>query len=217
MRELISSQAEDYLKALHDLGGKHVSTQSMADQLKVAPASVTGMLKRLSELKLVSHAPYQGATLTRNGERIALELIRHHRLLELYLHRALGYALEDVHDEAERLEHVISEEFESRIANFLGEPTHDPHGDPIPSANGVVPRFATRSLSSCNAGEAPTIGRVAQNNRELLRHLVKLGLTPGTKVRIAEINRHAGTITVNLRRERHTLSLAAAEKVWVNP
>jgi DtxR family transcriptional regulator, Mn-dependent transcriptional regulator len=133
MRELLSPQSEDYLKAIYSLGTDRVNTQSLADRLEVKPGSVTEMLKRLAELGLVEHKPYYGARLTPAGERIALELIRHHRLLESYLHQALGYALEDVHREAERLEHHISEEFEARISELLGHPTHDPHGDPIPT------------------------------------------------------------------------------------
>jgi DtxR family Mn-dependent transcriptional regulator len=135
-----SPAIEDYLKQLYLLGGDgSVSTQAVADALNVNPASVTGMLRRLTDHGLVEPVAYKGATLTPAGQTVALEILRHHRLLELYLHRALGYPLDEVHAEAERLEHVISETLEARMAAWLGEPSFDPHGDPIPALDGSVP------------------------------------------------------------------------------
>ena len=216
MRELLSSQAEDYLKTIYALQqGGRVTTQAVADQLKVTPASVTGMLKKLSELGLVEHAPYQGATLTSAGSSVALELVRHHRLLELYLHLALGYSLEDVHAEAERLEHHISEDFEARISQILGNPTHDPHGEPIPTLDGTLPPYATRALAEVLAGEETHVGRVSERDPELLRHFVLLGLTPGARVLVTGVSRAGGTISLEVAGNRHTISLEAARKLFV--
>ena len=145
----VSHAVEDYLKAIYELQIEHgkVSTNALADQLKVAPASVTGMLKKLAEdrPRLVNYERHHGVVLTPAGEKIALEVIRHHRLIELYLHQALGYPLDQVDAEAEKLEHVISEDFEDRIAKWLGNPEIDPHGDPIPSKDGkIAPSIGAR-------------------------------------------------------------------------
>ena len=133
----LSDAIQDYLREIYRIGEgrERVATTALARALRVSPASVTGMVKKLSALELVEHAPYRGVTLTPAGERVAIEVIRHHRLLELYLAETLGIAVEEVHDEADRLEHVLSEELEARIDEVLGFPTHDPHGDPIPDAN----------------------------------------------------------------------------------
>jgi DtxR family transcriptional regulator, Mn-dependent transcriptional regulator len=217
MRELLSPQSEDYLKAIYSLSTDRVNTQSLADQLGVKPGSVTEMLKRLAELGLVEHKPYYGARLTPAGERIALELIRHHRLLESYLHQALGYALEDVHREAERLEHHISEEFEARISELLGHPTHDPHGDPIPTLEGKLPEFATRAMLDVNEGEEVRLGRVSEKDPDFLRLVVSLGLIPGARVQVIRVSKASGTITLEVAGTvQHTLSLEAARKLWVD-
>ncbi len=218
MRELLSSQAEDYLKTIYALSQSgRVTTQAVADHLQVTPASVTGMLKKLSEMGLVEHAPYQGASLTVAGSSIALELVRHHRLLELYLHQALGYGLADVHAEAERLEHHISEDFEAKISEILGNPTHDPHGEPIPTLEGTLPPYATRALADVNAGEETRVGRIVDRDAELLRHFVLLGLTPGARVRVTDVSSAGGTITLEVAGGAlHTISLEAARKLFVN-
>ncbi len=218
MREKLTSQAEDYLKALYALEQSHkVSTQALADHLSVAPASATQMLKKLAEMALVIHAPYQGATLTATGRSIALELIRHHRLLETYLHQALGYAIEDVHDEAERLEHHISEDFEAKISELLGHPTHDPHGDPIPNLDGTLPPCATRPITELFVGEHAIIGRIQQRSPEFIKHLVLLGLMPNAKIRLLEMSVPAGTITLEVDGVAiHTLSLEAAKQLLVH-
>ncbi len=217
MREILSPQIEDYLKQIHTLGqtGK-VSTQALADALEISAPSVSGMLKKLAELGLVAHEKYQGATLTESGQKIALELIRHHRLLETYLHQALGYALEDVHAEAERLEHHISEDFEARISALLGHPTHDPHGDPIPTLDGIIPESASRPLAQMFVGEHATIGRIREHSPEFVKHIALLGLTPGAKIKILEVSRPAGTLTLEVDGVAiHTLSLDAAQKLFV--
>jgi DtxR family Mn-dependent transcriptional regulator len=217
MRELLSSQAEDYLKTIYSLSQTgRVTTQAIADRLGVTPASVTGMLKKLNELGLVEHAPYQGASLTVAGAGIALELVRHHRLLELYLHQALGYKLEDVHAEAEKLEHHISEDFEAKISEILGNPTHDPHGEPIPTLDGTLPPYATRALSEVRSGEETRVGRISERDPELLRHFVSLGLTPGANVRVTDVSRAGGTITLEIAGSAlHTISLEAAHHLFV--
>lgn len=195
-RRLLSSSGEDYLKQLYLLGqdGK-VGTQALAEALDVAPASATGMLRKLSELGLVQHAAYQGASLTAKGEQVALEVLRHHRLLELYLHQALGYPLDEVHDEAERLEHVISELFEARIADWLGHPTFDPHGDPIPGPDGRLPSRDERPLLDLAPGEAARLARVP-GDPVVLRALMERGLTPGVAVRLVARDEALGTVTL---------------------
>ena len=144
---LLSDAIQHYLREIYNLGaaGERVSTTALAREMRVAPASASAMVKKLAALHLVEHAPYRGVTLTPEGERVALEVIRHHRLLELYLAKTLGIAVDDVHDEADRLEHALSEELEARIDEALGFPTHDPHGDPIPDADLNWPEGAARA------------------------------------------------------------------------
>jgi DtxR family Mn-dependent transcriptional regulator len=218
MRELLSPQIEDYLKRLYALqtNGK-VSTQALADALEISAPSVSAMLKKLEGLGLVTYEKYQGASLTDSGNKIALELIRHHRLLETYLHQALGYPLHELHDEAERLEHHISEDFEARISEILGHPTHDPHGDPIPSKDGLLPPSASRPLNALQAGERATIGRVVEpRGSHFLEHVARLGLMPGAAVRVLEVSPAARTLTVQVGDDAaHTLSLEAAGQLFV--
>ncbi|WP_309572034.1 metal-dependent transcriptional regulator [Deinococcus sp.] len=213
----LSRSAEDYLKHLYGLGqaGK-VSTQALATALEVAPASVTGMLRKLAEQGLVSHAPYQGARLTAEGERVALEVLRHHRLLELFLHRALGVPLDEVHEEAERLEHALSERLEARIAAWLGDPTHDPHGDPIPTLDGELPARSERRLSQLAPGDRGVVARVPDGDAGQLRALVRAGLTPGADVQVQAVDAALGTLTAGLTGRSLTLSLGVAAQVHVH-
>ncbi|PNY81308.1 metal-dependent transcriptional regulator [Deinococcus koreensis] len=213
----LSRSAEDYLKHLYVLGqtGK-VNTQALASALEVAPASVTGMLRKLAEQGLVSHAPYQGAQLTAEGERVALEVLRHHRLLELFLHRALGVPLDEVHEEAERLEHALSERLEARIAAWLGDPTHDPHGDPIPTLEGELPARSERRLSQLAPGDGGVVSRVPDGDAGQLRALVAAGLTPGADVRVQTVDSALGTLTAQLPGRTLTLSLGVAAQVHVH-
>ncbi|THF85231.1 metal-dependent transcriptional regulator [Deinococcus sp. KSM4-11] len=213
----LSRSAEDYLKHLYGLGqtGK-VSTQALATALEVAPASVTGMLRKLAEQGLVSHAPYQGAQLTAEGERVALEVLRHHRLLELFLHRALGVPLDEVHEEAERLEHALSERLEARIAAWLGDPTHDPHGDPIPTLDGELPARSERRLSQLAPGDRGVVARVPDGDAGQLRALVEAGLTPGADVLVQAVDAALGTLTAGLTGRSLTLSLGVAAQVHVH-
>lgn len=216
-RRLLSHAAEDYLKQLYLLGqdGK-VGTQDLALALDVAPASATGMLRKLSDLGLVIHAAYQGASLTGEGEKIALEILRHHRLLELYLHRALGYQLHEVHDEAEKLEHVISEDFEARISEWLGHPSFDPHGDPIPGMNGELPFHDARPLSSLGVGECARVVRVPGESG-LLRSLMNGGLTPSAEVCLRAREDGLGVLTVQVGGQVRALALTVADRVLVTP
>lgn len=181
VRPPLSAAAEDYLKALYKLGGaaEPVSTTDLASALDVAAPSVTGMLKRLAELGLVAHRAYQGARLTEGGRLVALEVIRHHRLLERYLHEVVGMDWAEVHAEAEVLEHHISEALEARLDALLGHPTHDPHGDPIPTRDGrLAPRVET-SLADVSEG-AWRVARLSSHDPALLGALDALGLLPGT-------------------------------------
>jgi DtxR family Mn-dependent transcriptional regulator len=223
MKEPARTEAvEDYLKAIYLLesAGQAATTVALAVHLEVSAPSVTGMLKKLASLKLVRHAPYHGVTLTTAGRKIALEVIRHHRLLERYLAEALGYPWERVHAEAERLEHHISEEFEDRIAALLGHPETDPHGDPIPAKDGTLPAQAGLRLTEARAGEAVVIERVAAQDAGQLNYLGSLGLRPAVAVtflgqapydgpvhlRVGEAELHVG---VNLARQIYVRRVAA--------
>ncbi|MCW1967280.1 MAG: metal-dependent transcriptional regulator [Anaerolineae bacterium] len=190
---MLSESVQNYLKAIYKLkeDGKRVNTNALADKLAVSAASVTGMVKKLAELKLVEHEPYQGFHLTPTGEKMALEIVRHHRLIELYLMEAMGYSWDQVHDEAERLEHAISEAFEDRMAALLGDPKHDPHGDPIPSKDGVVAGVSRYKLADVPTGDVVQIERVDDNDGERLRQLGHLGLRP--RVTIKMLSNDLGT------------------------
>jgi DtxR family Mn-dependent transcriptional regulator len=189
LRTELSEAQEDYLKQIFLLGEgeARVSTQTLAERLRVRPASVSGMITRLSELGLVEHTPYRGVGLTAAGRRVALEMLRHHRLLEAFLVRELGYHWDEVHDEAERLEHVISERFEARIAEAMGHPTHDPHGDPIPCRDLRMPHgIRTAPPDAFPAGARATLLRVGAQDPASLATLERLGLTPGALVVVLE-------------------------------
>jgi len=194
----ITPAIEDYLKAIYTLQqqGGTVTTSMLGDQRGFKPGSVTGMIKKLAEMNLVQHTPYQGVQLTADGERIALEVIRHHRLLELYLVEALGYSWDEVHEEAEKLEHHISEKLEARIAAHLGNPDVDPHGDPIPTLEGRLPPSDGTRMADLIVGECARIARVRDQSAERLRYLAGLGLTPGTCVRMVESAPFDGPITI---------------------
>lgn len=198
----LSNAIEDYLKAIYELQQRddRVSTNALADQLGFAPASVTGMLKKLStyEPPLVDYTRHRGVRLTSAGERIALEIVRHHRLIELYLVEALGYTWDEVHDEADRLEHVISEEFEDRIAAFLGYPETDPHGSPIPSKEGVAVKLPGQSLNTLHSGDSGRVVRVNDDDPALLRYVAELGMTPGAIVHVLERGPFDGPLQVRV-------------------
>jgi DtxR family transcriptional regulator, Mn-dependent transcriptional regulator len=217
---LHSTAVEDYTKAiyaLHGRDGQPVSTNALADRLGVTPASASGMVKRLCELGLVSHRPYHGVLLTDSGRRVALETIRHHRLLELYLVESLGVPWDRVHQEAEVLEHVLSEELEELIAAKLGDPTHDPHGDPIPSRELTIEEEPTESLEALEPGARGTFARVSDSDPDMLRYLSDRGIAPGDSLEVVERQPFGGPLFVRFGSEVHPLGgeLARAIRVQV--
>lgn len=195
---MLSESIQDYLKTIYLLRqtASRVTTTALASQLAVAAASVTGMLKKLAELKLVEYEPYQGVLLTPGGEKIALEVIRHHRLLELYLMEAMGYSWDRVHAEAERLEHAISEEFEDRMSRLLGNPQTDPHGHPIPAKDGTVAAVSRRRLSDVPAGAAAQVEHIRDEDPALLRRVADLGLMPRTRLVVLRQGAANGAVVV---------------------
>ena len=196
-----TSAVEDYLKTIYDLarGGQAVSTSALAERLGVAPASVTGMVKKLAEMKLVAHEPYKGVGLTAAGRRIAVEVIRHHRLVETYLHEALGVPWDEVHAEAEKWEHVLSEELEARMDAALGHPTVDPHGAPIPSPDLELEEPDHPPLARLVEGQRGVVAEVSDHDADLLRYIGRLGLYPGTAFEVvAEAPYADGPVTVRL-------------------
>ncbi len=213
---MLSPVQEDYLKHifLMEEEDKRAGTRDLSIRLNVQPASVTSMLKKLADLHLIVHEPYRGAKLTPTGRRIALEIIRHHRLIELFLVEALGYGWEEVHEEAERLEHVISELFEERIANFLGHPEVDPHGDPIPTSELELPeRVKNIPLLELNDGDKAVIERVKTQDRDLLNFFSRLNLTIGTHVTF--LRRAPEGVRLAIGSERFLLPFTAASHLLV--
>lgn len=214
----LSQSVEDYLKAIYVLQseGETATTTNIANALEVSSASVTNMLKRLAKMNLLEHESYKGAKLTTAGNKIALEILRHHRLLELYLKEVMGYSWDEVHDEAEKLEHHISEQFEDRIAELLNHPTHDPHGDPIPSKDGVMPEMAQLSIAEAEIEMPYIIGRVKDQDPELLRYLEKIGVLPGSKIEVLEKAPFNGPIRVRLEENfEQTIGQAVASEVYL--
>jgi DtxR family transcriptional regulator, Mn-dependent transcriptional regulator len=184
-----SPAVEDYAKAIYSLehrSGGAVGTTELADRLDVTPGSVSAMLRKLGELGLVTHVPYHGVQLTARGARVALEVIRHHRLLETYLAEQLGVPWDRVHDEAEVLEHVLSEELEALIAAKLGHPTHDPHGDPIPSPDLLLDEPATQPLDAVPVGTRGTFVRISDSDPAMLRYLDERGIAPGDEFEVVD-------------------------------
>jgi DtxR family Mn-dependent transcriptional regulator len=209
---------EDYAKAIYALqrhGEGPVSTSALAERLAVAPSSVTAMLKRLDELALVRYRPYHGVNLTQEGERVALEVIRHHRLIEAFLADALQMPWDRVHDEAEVLEHYISEELERRIAENLGNPTLDPHGDPIPTSELDLAADRTRALTALRQGEDATFARVSDSDPEMLRYLARRGIRPGTRLRLTGVEPFGGPLWVKAEGREHSLGRELADKMRV--
>lgn len=215
---MLTESTENYLKAIYAIKREQgeVFTSKLAERLKVTPASATGMLRKLAELKLVSYKKYQGVALTSAGKKIALEVIRHHRLLELYLKEVMGVPWDKVHLEAEKLEHAISEELEDRIDQMLGYPTKDPHGSPIPSKTGKVEKSSSSNLANLKAGQKALISEVDDEDSELLRYAGELGLFPGVAVTILSVAPFKGPITLKLNEMEVVVGQDAAEKILVN-
>ena len=213
---MLGEAAEDYLKSIWKLSQTgRATTSALATDLQVSAASVTGMLKKLASLKLVEHEPYRGATLTAAGERVALEVIRHHRLLELYLKEALGLGWDEVHDEAERLEHHLSDEVEARIDSALGFPTRDPHGDPIPNVELVLAKERSRALSEVDVGSLAVVTRVPDDEPALLRYLGDLGIEPAQELRVLDRAPFEGPVTVEIRGSRHAIARELEARIQV--
>jgi DtxR family Mn-dependent transcriptional regulator len=216
-----SSAVEDYAKAIYALelrGGEAVSTNALAQRLGVTPASASGMVKRLGELGLVEHRPYRGVSLTDEGRRVALEVMRHHRLLELYLFQSLGVPWDRVHEEAEVLEHALSEELEELIAAKLGHPTRDPHGDPIPTRELTIEEGPTLSLQSLEPGARGVFARVSDSDPDMLRFLAERGIAPGDGFEVVDKHPFGGPLFVRFGEQVQVLGgdLARAMRVEVD-
>jgi DtxR family transcriptional regulator, Mn-dependent transcriptional regulator len=194
----LSGPVEDYLKAIYDLErDQHpAATNDIAERLAISPASVSGMMRRLAEAGLITHEPYRGARLTAEGRRAALRTLRRHRILECYLTEVLGYPWDRVHPEAEQLEHAASEELIERMADALGDPSHDPHGAPIPSREGIVEETTFRSLADAGPGERMRVRMVMDDDGERLRYLAELGIRPGSIIRLLDRAPFEGPITL---------------------
>ena len=214
-----STSIQDYLKRIYELTecGEAASTNDLARELNIKPASVTGMIQKLAAEKpaLVEYQKHQGVTLTPVGKRAALEVIRHHRLLETWLVQTLGYTWDEVHEEAERLEHVISEDFERRIAAALGHPARDPHGELIPTEDLKMPVDDSTPLSSLRPSQTATILRVVSQDPKLLRHLESLGLIPGVQVEVTEYSTFDNNLTVKVGKNSNVLGLNITTKIFV--
>jgi DtxR family Mn-dependent transcriptional regulator len=213
----LSAAIQDYLKEIYKLQseGERPTTTAIARRMGVAPSSATSMLKKLAALGLAEHSPYRGVELSTAGTKIALEVIRHHRLLEQYLAETLGLGIDAVHAEADRLEHVISEELEARIDEKLGYPTQDPHGDPIPDADLKIQRRTLRSLDALEPGEEATVERVPDGDAALLRYLARLRLLPGRRVTLRRSEPFEGPVTVLVDGSEHAISRDLAGQIGV--
>lgn len=221
MHNRLSSTIEDYLKAIYELTRERerASTNEIAGQMGVTPASATGMIQRLAALDppLVAYQKHRGAILTPEGEQIALEIIRHHRLLETFLQEKLGYTWDEVHEEADRLEHVISEELEERIARALSDPSVDPHGEPIPSREFHMPEQADMILAGLRPGDRATVVRINAENPDLLRYLASIGLTLRSSVTVMEVSPFDDNIglKIDALNSRYVLGPRVTENIFV--
>jgi DtxR family transcriptional regulator, Mn-dependent transcriptional regulator len=215
--DTLTRSVEDYLKAIYRLSpeGRPASTSHIANLLELSPPSVSGMVKRLSELGLLEHIPYKGVQLTEAGRLAALRMVRRHRLIEAYLVQFLGYSWDTVHVEAERLEHAVSDTLVERMAAALGHPVVDPHGDPIPDADGSIHELACKPLTDVPVGEIAEILRVDEREPERLRYLAALGLVPGVVVTLRDRQPFGGPVTVEAAGERHIIGAELAQVVLV--
>ncbi len=216
-RSAFTQSQEDYLKALYHLHGdsRPVPTRELAQRLGISSPSVSEMVNRLVAQGLVEHDRYRGQQLTREGRKVALELVRHHRLLEMFLVRVLGYSWDEVHEEAERLEHVISERMEQRIFELLGRPELDPHGHAIPSLTGKVRPPSDRALTACRAGEKVIVQVVSDDEPVKLRELERRGLLPGTHIEVVTPSEYEGPIDVRIKGRRVSIPLGLARAIFV--
>jgi DtxR family Mn-dependent transcriptional regulator len=212
-----SASVGDYLKAIWEVGESGAaSTKDVADRLSVAPASVTNMFARLQEMGLAKYERYQGASLTEVGREEALRLLRRHRLIETFLLEHLGYSWQELHEEAERLEHAVSDGFTERLAEFLGHPDRDPHGDPIPAADGTLAAEESSPLDEAAVGDRVRISRVKHDDSTVLAFLGERGLVPGRVVEVKEVRALDGIVTVEDEDgETHTLGESLARSIFV--
>jgi DtxR family Mn-dependent transcriptional regulator len=215
----VTDAVEDYVKAIYSLQhGRDapVSTSALAERLHVTAGSATGMVKKLARMELVRHVPYRGFVLTPLGRKLALEVLRHHRLLELYLAEAFDMPWDQVHAEAEALEHVLSEELEELIAVKLGNPTVDPHGDPIPTRDGVIEESETVPLADLEAGDTGVFVRVSDSDPEMLRYLAERSIRPGQKLAVREKQPFEGPLIVRIGRRDHALGGLLAQRMRIS-
>ena len=223
MKAPLTDSIQDYLKVIYELteSGRSASTTALAARLDIAPASVTGMVQKLASAKspLVRYRKHQGVTLTASGKRAALEVIRHHRLLEAWLVQTLGYSWDEVHSEAEKLEHVISEDFEERIATALGNPARDPHGEPIPSADLIMPKDQSIPLIKLQPKQEAVVCQVQTQDIGLLKYLKSLGLVIGARVKTLEVSRYDQIMHIRIRGRKEAVALGPAmtSRVFVEP
>lgn len=213
----ITPAMEDYLKAIYRIeqDGLAVTTTRLSEILELSGASVSNMVKRLNDLNLLVHNPYRGVTLTDAGNAVALEVIRHHRLLELFLSQALGFDIDQVHQEADRLEHHVSEEFESRMEKALGYPHFDPHGHPIPTRSGTVPPVTDCVLADLDEASSAVVTSVSDRDQDELRSINELGIKPGVHIRL--IRRGDADLTVAVHGQCIEITIPTATLVRVNP
>jgi DtxR family Mn-dependent transcriptional regulator len=217
-QEFLSASVQDYAKAVYALetrGGAAVSTNDLAARLGVTPASVSGMVRKLTEVGIVEHQPYHGVRLTEEGRRVALEVLRHHRLLELFLSQELGMSWDRVHAEAEVLEHVLSDELEELIAAKLGHPTHDPHGDPIPTRDLTIEEGPSLSLQALEPGASGRFARISDSDPQMLRFLAERGIRPGDSFEVIDKHPFDGPLFVRFGEDVHVLGGALAQSMRV--
>lgn len=219
MEQTLTISIQDYLKNIYELteNGESASTNALAKKLHISAPSVTGMVQKLASSKppLVEYQKHQGVLLTKEGKRAALEVIRHHRLLEAWLVQTLGYSWDEVHEEAERLEHVISEDFERRIAAAMGHPTRDPHGELIPTADLKMPLDVSTPLSAIRPTQTAIVKRVVAYDKDLLRYLEGLDLVPGSKIEVSDYSPFDHNLTIKVGRKSFVLGLSITSKIFV--
>ena len=216
---MVTHAVEDYLTMIYKLSyeGGEPTTTSIADKMGVSKASVTDMLKKLTKSSLILHEPYKGVKLTKAGEKIALEMIRHHRLVELYLKEAMGVSWDKVHDEAHKWEHILSEEIEDRIVEMLGNPTHDPHGAPIPTKDGHIQDEKFTPLSDAQAGERLLVRMVKDSDPDKLRYLADKGIFPKTVIEVKDIQPFEGPLTLEVDGDSQIIGHEVSRIVFVSP
>ncbi len=216
---MVTNAVEDYLAKIYKLisEGEQPTTTLIAEKMDVSKASVTDMFKKMAKASLITHEPYKIVKLTKAGERIALEVIRHHRLVELYLQEAMGVTWDKVHDEADKWEHILSEELEDRIVEMLGNPTHDPHGAPIPTKEGKVQEEKFSPLSEAQEGEKLLVRLVEDSDPEKLRYLADRGIFPKTVIKVKEVQPFDGPLTLEVNGDSQIIGHEVSRIVFVSP